>query len=85
MTAPDLPGGTPGLEGRTRVLAALELLMSELPAAEGWENDDLAGFLEAFHALLASIEHVYANAGEPVPRDAWLLVAEALTGARTYE
>ncbi|WP_174774677.1 DUF7660 family protein [Cellulomonas cellasea] len=75
----------PALAGRHAVLDALALLRSELPRAEGWENDDLAGFLEAFEALLGCVEQVYLSESRPVPNDPWVLVAAALEGARYYE
>lgn len=50
-----------------------------------WENDTIPRFLEAFSALLGSIENAYVNTGRVVPADPWELVAEAIRGARSYE
>ena len=54
-------------------------------AGQEWENDSLPGFLEAFGALLGSIDQAYLNTGRPVPEDPWVLLADALAGARHYE
>ncbi|MBO3094972.1 DUF7660 family protein [Cellulomonas dongxiuzhuiae] len=78
-----MPDGA--LTGRDLVLSALDELLRELPAAEGWENPDLDRYLEAFAALLGSIENAYAYARRPVPQDPWQLVAEVTRGARWYE
>jgi len=73
------------LNGREAVLAVLEDLQRELDAGVPWENEVLVRFLEAFHALLGSIENSYENSGVGVPDDPWVIVADALRGARNYE
>ena len=75
----------PGLRGRELVLQTLDELQADLAAGAEWENDRLDRFLEAFAALLGSIENAYANAGEQVPNDAWTILARVFLGARYYE
>lgn len=76
-----------GLAGRAHVLRAVDELGQELAAGTParWENPTLERFLDAFGALLGVIEQSYTNAGRPVPLDPWVLVADALRGAREYE
>jgi hypothetical protein len=73
------------LDGRDEVLDALDALQAELASGADWENSTLERFLDAFSALLGSVENVYINGGRPVPTSPWTLVAEALRGARFYE
>lgn len=75
----------PALDGRGQVLGALEDLQAELASGVEWENDTLPRFLDAFSALLGSIEYAYINTGEPVPTDPWELMAAAVRGARSHE
>lgn len=75
----------PALAGRHQVLAAVAALQEDLAAGTEWENDTLLTFLEAFAALLASVENAYVNAGERVPDDPWQIMAKALLGAPRYE
>ncbi len=75
----------PGLQGRDQVVELVEQLQRELEAGQEWENDTLSRFLEGFGALLGSIENAYVNTGREVPDDPWVLVGEALKGARFYE
>jgi hypothetical protein len=73
------------LAGREQVLQVLEEIQSELVSGAEWENNTLERFLDAFAALLGSMENSYANTGRPVPDDPWVIVAEAFRGARQYE
>lgn len=73
------------LDGRDEVLEALDALQAELANGVDWENNTLERFLDAFNALLGSIENAYTNTGREVPSSAWTLVGEALKGARFYE
>lgn len=73
------------MNGRDRVVEIVEQLQAELEAGEEWENDTLARFLDGFGALLGSIENAYLNTGREIPADPWVLVGEALLGARNYE
>lgn len=75
-----------GLAGREHVLRVVDELGQELAdgSAERWENPTLERFLDAFGALLGTIEPAYRNAGRPVPLDPWVLVADALRGAREH-
>ncbi len=75
----------PGLSGREQLLAAIEELQAELASGAVWENDTLARFLDGFGALLGSIENAYVNTGKPVPDDPWVILTDALKGARFYE
>lgn len=88
LGSPTEPVADPtGPGGRDAVVAVLEELRRELEAGpqEEWENDTLDRFLEAFGELLAVIENSYVNTGREVPSDPWVLVADALRGARYYE
>ncbi|MBM0125347.1 DUF7660 family protein [Pimelobacter simplex] len=73
------------LRGRDEVLAVLDALQAELASGPDWENVTLDRFLDAFNALLGSIENAYINTGRPVPDSPWTLIAEALRGAPFYE
>lgn len=73
------------LHGRDEVLEVLDALQTELASGPDWENRTLDRYLDAFNALLGSIENAYINTGRPVPTSPWTLVAEALKGARFYE
>lgn len=73
------------LDGRDEVLDVLDALQAELANGVDWENHTLDRFLDAFNALLGSIENAYTNTGQEVPTSVWTLVAEALKGARFYE
>lgn len=80
-------GAQKALEGRHAVLEAIAALRHELELGpdEEWENDTLERFLDAFGVLLGVIENSYVNTGREVPIDPWILVADALRGARYYE
>ncbi|WP_051275978.1 hypothetical protein [Marmoricola sp. URHB0036] len=73
------------LAGRGELLKALEELQGELQDGAAWENNTLERFLDGFSALLGSIENAYANTGQTLPVDPWLIVAEVFRGARDYE
>jgi len=73
------------LEGRDEVLDVLDALQAELAVGVDWENRTLERHLDALNALLGSIENTYTNTGRPVPTSPWMLIAEALRGARFYE
>ena len=74
-----------GTAGRDVALAAIQELLDEVGAQDDWENDTLARYLEALHALLGSIENAYTNIGRSVPDNPWQVMADALLGARYYE
>jgi hypothetical protein len=81
MTTPDA-----GLiDGRDRVVKIIEELHQELEAGAEWENDTLGRYLDGLAALLSSIEKAYSNVGRPTPKDAWILIGDALRGATNYE
>jgi len=73
------------LKGRDEVLDVLDALQAELANDPDWDNRTFERFLDAFSALLGSIENAYANTSRPRPESPWELVAEALKGARFYE
>jgi hypothetical protein len=75
----------PALQGRRTLLDALDELHSELQSGATWENDTLPRFLEAFSALLGSVENAYVNTGREVPTNPWEVAAEVIRGARSYE
>jgi hypothetical protein len=74
-----------GMHGRDQLLEALAEIRAELDTGAEWENDTLPRFLEAFAALLGSIENAYLNTGRPVPTDPWELMVTAIRGASSYE
>lgn len=73
------------LAGRDRVVNLLNDLVEELESGADWENNSLVRYLEAFGALLGSIENAYANQGRTIPTSPWTVIADALRGARHYE
>jgi hypothetical protein len=75
----------PGLRGRDQLLKVVEALQSELDAGVEWENDTLGRYLEGLGALLGSIENAYINTGRPVPDDPWVILADVIRGATSYE
>ena len=75
----------PSIRGIDQVVDILADLHRELETGAAWENDTLPRFLEGFAALLGSIENSYSNSGQPVPDDPWVIVGDALKGARHYE
>ena len=54
------------LDGRDMVVDVVDRLHGELLSGADWENDTLPRFLDAFSALLGSIENAYTNTGRPV-------------------
>lgn len=74
-----------GTAGRDVVIATIEAMLTEFRGANDWENSTLDRYLEAFAALLGSIDNHYVNTGQPVPQDPWVIVAEVFRGARYYE
>jgi hypothetical protein len=75
------------LDGRDAVVEVVEELQRELRAGpeDAWENDTLERFLDGFGELLGVIERSYSSTGRDVPTNPWVLVADALRGARHYE
>lgn len=73
------------LAGRELTLSVVDQLLDELKRDNDWENPTLERYLEAFGALLASIENHYTNTGQQLPDDPWVIMAEVLKGARYYE
>ena len=79
------PGATEAAGGRAYAISVLSELVAELSGECDWENDTLVRYLDAFGALLGSIDNSYKNAGREVPSDPWVILADALRGARYYE
>ena len=73
--------------GRDMVVEVLNSLVAELTGEpeESWENVTLERYLEALAAILESYENHYVNTGTSIPDDPWVIMSEALTGARYYE
>lgn len=71
--------------GKAAVVRLLEELSAEAGSDSDWENKTLADYLESLAALLESIENSYINEGAPIPSDPWILIGDALKGARYYE
>jgi hypothetical protein len=87
---PDVQQGSAALaplEGRDAVVEAVRELRRELAAGpeDAWENDTLERFLDGFGELLGVIERSYTSTARDVPTNPWVLVADALRGARHYE
>ena len=78
-------GQDQSMPGRDHLVEIVEQLQAELEAGAEWDNDTLVRFLGGFGALLGSIENAYVNTGRELPSDPWVLVGEALLGARHYE
>jgi hypothetical protein len=74
-----------GTAGRDVVIATNEEMLTEFRGGNDWENPTLDRYLEAFAALLGSIDNHYVNTGQPVPQDPWVIVAEVFRGAKYYE
>lgn len=73
-------------ENRKVVTAALWDVVNDFEKnASAWENTELPDYLEALCALLMSIENSYANTDRPIPDDPWVVIADAIKGARYYE
>lgn len=75
----------PGLRGRDQPLKAVEDAQGELDVRVEWENDTLGRHLEGFGAFLSSIENVYITTGRSVPDDPWVIVADVIRDATSYE
>jgi hypothetical protein len=43
---------------------------------------ELPAFADALSRLLTEIEHSYANSGQPIPADPWVVIADERKGAR---
>ena len=72
--------------GRAALITALDEMVNDFDRrSDTWENPQLLRFLEALAALLGSIENAYANSGTPIPEDPWVVMADAIEGARFYE
>jgi hypothetical protein len=72
-------------QGKELALQTLAELHSELSGENDWENTSLDRYIEALGALLESIENHYINTKQPIPSDPWVLISDALRGARYYE
>ena len=71
---------------RKVLAAALSDVVNDFDNNSGtWENTELPDYLSALSVLLMSIEHSYANNGLPTPDDPWVVIADAIKGARFYE
>jgi hypothetical protein len=59
---------------------------SQAEEGERWQNQDLAGFLEALAAWIDDADGWYSNAGHELPTDGdWSFFARALRAATVYE
>jgi hypothetical protein len=51
-----------------------------------WQNADLESFLDAMHAWILSMDQLYANLGNELPKEpSWKTLAEILYAAKFYE
>ncbi|MEW2402480.1 hypothetical protein [Streptomyces sp. NPDC046862] len=59
---------------------------SQAEEGDSWENQDLAGFLEALAAWIDDADGWYSNAGRELPANGdWSFFARALRAATVYE
>ncbi|MHA5051547.1 DUF7660 family protein [Streptomyces sp. SD15] len=59
---------------------------SQAEEGERWENQDIAGFLEALAAWIDDADGWYSNAGRELPTNGdWSFFARALRAATVYE
>jgi hypothetical protein len=65
--------------------AAWELAADFEKNSDRWENTTVPDYLYALCLLLTRIEHAYANNDKAIPADPWVVIADALKGARYYE
>lgn len=83
------PSDTPlpdSWRNRKVVTAALWELVSDFEKNAGaWENVEVPDYLAALCLLLTQIERAHANNGQPIPEDPWVVIADAMKGARFYE
>lgn len=63
----------------------LELIDDFGTESDPWENTTVPAYLEGLWALLGSIENHYTNTDRDIPDDPWIVMADALKGARYYE
>lgn len=53
---------------------------------EGWQNADIASYLEAMSAWLRDMDGYYQNLGQPVPNSpTWRLIGDILIASKIYE
>ena len=63
-----------------------ELRQDLLADPDGWQNADLASFLEAMAAWVDAMNGYYKNIGESPPEaPSWKTLADILQAARIYE
>lgn len=64
----------------------LDVLADLRKHPDGWENDTLEDFLEAWAAWVGSMPGWYMNRGEPMPDlPDWKVLANMVMAARVYE
>lgn len=78
------PSGALG-GGRDEVAATARRLSADASSATGWENQDLAAYLEALGAWLDDCDGYYANHHRVVPSNAWVIINDAIQAATIYE
>jgi len=82
---PDAPLPESWQNRKLATAAAWELAADFERNSERWENTTLPDYLHALSTLLMSIEHAYANNHKAIPEDPWVVITDALKGARFYE
>jgi hypothetical protein len=81
-------GGCPSASlsgGRDRVIETASNLALEALKGAPWPNDTLGRYLEALSGWLANSGGYHANRRQVPPGDGWVVVADALRAATTYE
>ena len=63
-----------------------EMRFSLSKGGKGWENTDLASYLEAMAAWISDMDGYFENIGEPCPeKPTWKTFAQILAAATIYE
>jgi hypothetical protein len=75
------------IKTREDFIAFLDAFRSDLNTSPlGWQNSDLASFLEAMKAWTTDMDGYYASRGLPLPPEpGWQTFVDILNGARIYE
>lgn len=68
------------------VLFVKELRKDFIENPQGWENKDIAAFLDALAVWTTDMENYYSNTKQSVPKNIdWKVIADMLMGAKMYE
>lgn len=75
------------IETREELVEFIRLLQKDLiNNPEGWENDELASYLEAMAGWVDDMDGYYQNRGSEIPQTlSWKHVGYILLASKTYE